>query len=82
MALSVFSRRTVLALFLALPLIAAQGATDPVAQYNVTISPWVNHKCVHTGCLPVHPWSWCYKCCCFLQVVRATKFARGLSVEL
>nr|QOL01231.1 putative extracellular protein TR9_039 [Trebouxia lynnae] len=53
MTLSIISRRAVLALLLAVPLIAAQRATDPVAQYNVTVSPWVNHRVYAPLSLPV-----------------------------
>ena len=46
MASSIACRRVLLALVIALPLIQAQRATDPTAQYNVTVSPWVNHRYV------------------------------------
>ena len=44
MASSTACRRVLLTLVIALPLLQAQRATDPTAQYNVTVSPWVNHR--------------------------------------
>ena len=62
MTLSIISRRAVLALLLAVPLIAAQRATDPVAQYNVTVSPWVNHRYVAVGVYASQPLVLVSKC--------------------
>ena len=44
MASATACRRVLLTLVIALPLLHAQRATDPTAQYNVTVSPWVNHR--------------------------------------
>ncbi|KAL3155077.1 hypothetical protein ABBQ38_011141 [Trebouxia sp. C0009 RCD-2024] len=44
MASAAACRLVVLTLAIALPFIAAQRPADPAATYNVTVSPWVNHR--------------------------------------